>query len=55
MARLFAAGHWREGCDKPCSLYDKGTVRGRRTVLSWLVAARERERKICLIDHGGVK
>jgi hypothetical protein len=29
MARLFAAGHWREGCDALLA-YDKGTVRGRR-------------------------
>jgi lysozyme len=54
MARLFAAGRWRDGCDK-LPLYNKGTVRGRLTVLPGLVAARERERKICLIDHGGVK
>jgi GH24 family phage-related lysozyme (muramidase) len=43
MARLFAAGHWREGCDALLA-YDQGTVRGRRMVLSWLVKARKRER-----------
>lgn len=52
MARLFAQGRWREGCDALLA-YNKGTVRGRRVVLDWLVKARRRERATCLIDHGG--
>lgn len=54
MARLFAAGRWREGCDALLR-YDKGTVRGRLVQLPGLVAARRRERATCLIDHGGAR
>lgn len=52
MARLFAAGRWREGCNA-LPLYNKGTVGRRLVVLPGLVKARERERRACLIDHGG--
>lgn len=50
IAREFNAGRWLVGCDR-FLLYNKGTVRGRLTVLPGLVDRRRGNRRECRIDH----